>query len=177
MDIIEFYTENLEFKVRFKKELRSYSLSKFGRYKITIEFINSIEQTVLQINTTEKEFVSALESLNNFSTNFGNITDDIIYFENNGDFSRHFLYISVKNILPDCPLEDDDISVLSFYLSNPLGDNILKLYFECSLIYLEDFIFKMYTLVEDIPYLEDIFRSSFLEYMQFDPLIGYFDRN
>ena len=156
MDIIEFYTENLEFKVRFKKELRRYSLSKFGRYKITIEFINSIEQTVLQINTTEKEFVSALESLNNFSTNFGNITDDIIYFENNGDFSRHFLYISVKNILPDCPLEDDDISVLSFYLSNPLGDNILKLYFECSLIYLEDFIFKMYTLVEDIPSITDL---------------------
>ena len=57
MDIIEFYTENSEFKVRFKKELRRYSLSKFGRYKITIEFINSIEQTVLQINTTEKEFV------------------------------------------------------------------------------------------------------------------------
>ena len=173
MDIIEFYTENLEFKVRFKKELRKYSLSNFGKYKITIEFINSIEQPVLQINTTEKEFVSALESLNNFSTNFGNITDDIIYFENNGDFSRHFLYISVKNILPDCPLEEDDISVLSFYLSNPLGDNILKLYFECSLIYLEDFIFKMYTLVEDIPYLEDIFRSSFLEYMQFDPFRGY----
>lgn len=173
MDIIEFYTENLEFKVRFKKELRRYSLSKFGRYKITIEFINSIEQTVLQINTTEKEFISALESLNNFSTNFGNITDDIIYFENNGDFSRHFLYISVKNILPDCPLEDDDISVLSFYLSNPLGENILKLYFECSLLYLEDFIFKMYKLVEDIPYLEDIFNSSFLEYMQFDPFRGY----
>ena len=171
MDIIEFYTENLEFKVRFKKELRSYSLSKFGRYKITIEFINSIEQTVLQINTTEKEFVSALESLNNFSTNFGNITDDIIYFENNGDFSRHFLYISVKNILPDYPLEDDDISVLSFYLSNPLGENILKLYFECSLIYLEDFIFKMYKLVEDIPYLEDIFKSNFLEYMQYNSLI------
>ena len=171
MDIIEFYTENLEFKVRFKKELRRYSLSKFGRYKITIEFINSIEQTVLQINTTEKEFVSALESLNNFSTNFGNTTDDIIYFENNGDFSRHFLYISVKNILPDCPLEDDDISVLSFYLSNPLGDNILKLYFECSLIYLEDFIFKMYKLVEDIPYLEDIFKSNFLEYMQYNSII------
>lgn len=171
MDIIEFYTENSEFKVRFKKELRRYSLSKFGKYKITIEFINSIEQTVLQINTTEKEFVSALESLNNFSTNFGNITNDIIYFENNGDFSRYFLYISVKNILLDCPLEDDDISILSFYLSNPLGDNILKLYFECSLTYLEDFIFKMYTLVEDIPYLEDIFRSNFLEYMQFDPLI------
>ena len=171
MDIIEFYTENLEFKVRFKKELRRYSLSKFGRYKITIEFINSIEQTVLQINTTEKEFVSALESLNSFSTNFGNITDDIIYFENNGDFSRHFLYISIKNILPDCPLEDDDISVLSFYLSNPLGENILKLYFECSLIYLEDFIFKMYKLVEDIPYLEDIFKSNFLEYMQYNSII------
>ena len=171
MDIIEFYTENLEFKVRFKKELRRYSLSKFGRYKITIEFINSIEQTVLQINTTEKEFISALESLNNFSTNFGNITDDIIYFENNGDFSRHFLYISVKNILPDCPLEDDDISVLSFYLSNPLGNNILKLYFECSLLYLEDFIFKMYKLVEDIPYLEDIFKSNFLEYMQYNSII------
>ena len=77
MDIIEFYTENLEFKVRFKKELRRYSLSKFGRYKITIEFINSIEQTVLKINTTEKEFVSALESLNNFSTNFGSITEYI----------------------------------------------------------------------------------------------------
>ena len=171
MDIIEFYTENLEFKVRFKKELRRYSLSKFGRYKITIEFINSIEQTVLQINTTEKEFVSALESQNNFSTNFGNITDDIIYFENNGDFSRHFLYISIKNILPDCPLEEDDISVLSFYLSNPLGNNILKLYFECSLIYLEDFIFKMYKLVEDIPYLEDIFKSNFLEYMQYNSII------
>ena len=122
MNIIEFYTENLEFKVRFKKELRRYSLSKFGRYKITIEFINSIEQTVLLINTTEKEFISALESLNNFSTNFGNITDDIIYFE-------------------------------------------------CSLIYLEDFIFKMYKLVEDIPYLEDIFRSSFLEYMQYNSII------
>lgn len=171
MDIIEFYTENLEFKVRFKKELRKYSLSNFGKYKITIEFINSIEQPVLQINTTEKEFVSALESLNNFSTNFGNITDDIIYFENNGDFSRHFLYISVKNILPDYPLEDDDISVLSFYLSNPLGENILKLYFECSLIYLEDFIFKMYKLVEDIPYLEDIFKSNFLEYMQYNSII------
>ena len=177
MDIIEFYTENLEFKVRFKKELRKYSLSNFGKYKITIEFINSIEQPVLQINTTEKEFISALESLNNFSTNFGNITDDIIYFENNGDFSRHFLYISVKNILPDYPLEDDDISVLSFYLSNPLGENILKLYFECSLIYLEDFIFKMYKLVEDIPYLEDIFKSNFLEYMQYNSLIGYFNRN
>ena len=59
----------------------------------------------------------------------------------------------------------------SFYLSNPLGDNILKLYFECSLLYLEDFIFKMYNLVEDIPYLEDIFKSNFLEYMQYNSII------
>lgn len=167
MDIIEFYTENMEFKIRFKKELRQFHISKYGQYKITIEFINSIDQSVLKINTTEKEFISAINSLNAFTMNFGEILSDIIYFDNNGDFSSYFLYLSLKNTLIVSPSEDDDKILISFYLSNKFGDNVLKLFFECSLLYLEDFIYKMYTLIQDIPYLEDIFNSDFLDYMEY----------
>ena len=63
--------------------------------------------------------------------------------------------------------KDDDKILMSFYISNKFGDNVLKLFFECSLLYLEDFIYKMYTLIQDIPYLEDIFNSDFLDYMEY----------
>lgn len=160
MNIIEIYTENLDYKIRLKKEKRLYFLSQFSQYNITIEFINSIDQTLFTINTTEKEYVKAIEIIQNFINNFGQQKDDIIYFNNNGDFSRYFIYISMKNPLVDYPTDPiDEISAISIYHS--VNDkSVLRLYFESSTVYLEQLAYNMYSLVIDIPYITEVINDN-----------------
>ena len=176
MNIIEFYTQNLEYKIRFKKEKRFYFLSKFSQYKITIEFINSIDQTILSINTTEKEFVEAIENLSNFVNNYYNNfinnqfteKDDIVNFNNNGDFSSYFIYLAMKNPLIDYPSDEDDTVILSFYHSDNKNNNALRLVIEFNIEFLlQIFIYNMFLLVEDIPYLQEIIDTNLNEYIHY----------
>lgn len=177
MNTIEFYTQNLEYKIRFKKEKRFYFLSKFSQYKITIEFIDSIEQTILTINTTEKEFVEAIENLSNFIDNYYNNfinsyfieKDDIINFNNNnGDFSSYFIYLAMKNPYTDHPSDEDDSVILSFYHSDNKNNNVLRLSLEFNIEFLSQvFTYNMFLLVEDIPYLQEVIDCNLHEYLDY----------
>lgn len=162
MDYIEFYTENLEFKFRVKKELRAYSLSEFSKYKITIEVLDSIDNIIISINTFEKELLSALYSINSFIYNYGEEFEEIIYFNNNGDFSSYFIYLANKDPFAENPTEDDDIATLSFYHTKN-NVNSLVLYFETKYQFLEQIIYNIFSVIEDIPNLQTIINKSIRE--------------
>lgn len=164
MDNIEFITENNEFKIRLSKTKKYFNFSPFSNYNCKIEFIDSLNNVVLSMNSTEKEILKAIESLYSMINNFGNILSDKIYFGYSDDCSEYFLYISIANIYSEGPLEDDDKFQLMFYHSSQQG-NALKVFFECSLLYLDNFIYNLYLLLEDIPYLNEMVASSFLEFI------------
>jgi hypothetical protein len=168
VDFNEFYTENREYKIRIKKEKRVYSLTNYSNYKISIEFIDSINRTIFTINTNEKELFTALQELEGFLST--DIISDNIYFENNGDFSGYFLYISKEPIesISDTDYEDildtEEIHLCFFHNTNQ--GNSLRLYFKASYNYLYDFIYYLFTILDDIPYLSEISYSNILEYLK-----------
>ncbi len=167
MDSIEFFTENREYKIRITKTLRHYHMSKYGQYKITMDFIDVMGQTVLSINTTEKEFYHALSEFSAFTVDCGSIQDDIISFDNAGDGTGYFIYLAIAHPNYTGPMEDDDVAGMCFYHSSQQG-NVLRLYLESSFYFLEDMAFKMYQVIEDIPYLNEISDSTLLEFLDYE---------
>lgn len=167
MNNIEFFTENKEYKIKITKLLKPYCLSKYGQYKITINFIDIMEQIILSINTNEKELFQAILQISGFINGSGFTQDDIVYFDNIGDGSSYFIYLSnLTQLNPyyNGPIEDDDVATLSFYHRTQQG-NALKLYLETSFYYLEEFIYNMYQIIEDIPYLREMSDSYFFDFI------------
>lgn len=156
-DIIEFYTFNREFKIRLSKELRSFSLSKFQQYKITIDFLNSLNQSIYTINTTELEYLDLILSLNYFSNSCYNEykSDTIIRLNTQDNYSNSFIYISLVNPVQEFPMELDDVISLQFFNSTNQG-NKLKIYLEYTIDSLEELAYNLYLLIEDIPYLDEL---------------------
>jgi len=169
MDKTEIFTENNEYKIVFSRKKKLYSLTPFSQYNITIDFINALGLSVYSITTTEKEFLSALESINQFNINIGSVYGDNIWFSN-GTFNDNFLYIAMKYPDISYPSEEEETILYSFYQSSIHG-NVLRLYFESSNGYwLEEFIYNMYLILEDLPYLNDMISSNILEFMEYEAL-------
>ena len=80
MDYYEFFTENNEYKIVLKKRPRMFCTSEYSNYICTLEFKNSIDQTVVSIEGTELTFVKFVEGLNDFILNFGQTISDNLYF-------------------------------------------------------------------------------------------------
>ena len=166
MDTYEFYTQNNEYKIRITKKKKAYTFSKFDQYIITIDFIDNSGTTVYQINTNEKEFLKLIESLNEFCINIGHILSDNIYFDNNGDFSSNYIYISILDSYKE-DIEFDSKVQLSLFHSSIQGDTLI-IYIETDYFHIEDLVYKLYITIEDIPYLNDLINSDLLEFMDYN---------
>ena len=79
-----------------------------------------------------------------------------------------FLEFYVKEedlyLLDDFPSEDSLQIYFDLYESR-YGNIISRLKFHINYEYLEDFIFYLYLLIEDIPYLDEIASNSLIEWM------------
>lgn len=170
MDLVQFKTEGLEYNVEFRKRRKIFSYSEYGQYICSIIFKNDMDQIVLQIDCTEKEFYDATLSLNYFCMNIGSTISDIIHFDSSGDLRQYFWYINFLDNVPNYPYEEDERMCISIFES--INDNnILRLYFEMSYYALENFVYNMFLLVEDLKYLFDMNYNDLLEF------IGYYESN
>lgn len=168
MNYYEFFTQNNEFKIVLTKKKRIYSLGPYSNYTCTIEFRNSLDQTVLKIDNTESDFLRFIEGLNDFLISFGQTLTDNLYFTNNGIKSNYFCFIAIKDY-SSYPAEDDDTVYLGFYEESPQG-TILRLNLYTDISWIEEFIYSLFQIVEDIPYLSQLTTTTCLEYIDYSAL-------
>ena len=170
MDYYEFFTENNEYKIVLKKRHRMFCTSEYSNYICTLEFKNSIDQTVVSIEGTELTFVKFVESLNAFVTNFGQIIDDILPFSESGATGISYFFHIALNPQVDYPAEDDDKVYLTLFESSLFG-NVMRLSLETTIFWVEEFIYSIFQILEDIPYLDKLTISTLLEYMDYSELM------
>ena len=162
MNNIDFYTPNKEYRIILTKQPRYFGYSEYGQYLCSITFYNSIGLEVLKINTNEKEILKAISSLYEFELNYGGcMISDIIYFDNN---QNENYFVTIDAIFQDYPVEEE-LVVLCVYLSTIQG-NRLKLSVNINLYELNELIYKLYSLIEDIPYLPSMMEDDMEEFIR-----------
>ena len=122
MDTYEFYTENKEFKIRFSKKKRIFSLSENSQYICTMEFVNTIGQTILKLDNTEIDFLRIVEGLNDFLINFGQIISNNLCFTTTSTGAQYFINIAIENATG--PSENDDKVWLGIFEESMQGNRL-----------------------------------------------------
>ena len=169
MDYYEFFTENNEYKIVLKKRHRTFCTSEYSNYICTLEFKNSIDQTVVSIEGSELTFVKFVEGLNDFILNFGQEISDNLYFSESGTTGTSYFFYIAMNPTVDYPAEDDDKVYLTLFESSLFG-NVMRLSLETTIFWVEEFIFALFQILEDVPYLTELVESVALEYIDYSKL-------
>lgn len=164
MDNYEFFTENQEFKIRLSKRKRLISYTSYSNYTCTIEFLNNLNQTILKIENTELDYFRFIEGLNDFICNFGNIISDNLYFTHT-DISSFFLFISIEDYSIG-PSEFDDNLYLAIYEESIYGTR-LRLNLNTTISWIEEFIYSLFQIIEDLPYLNELSTTTALEFLDY----------
>lgn len=166
MDYYEFFTENKEFKIVLKKQKKVFNTSEFSNYICTLEFRDTLDRVLVSINSSELSFVRFVEGLNDFIVSFGQILDNILYFPDSGtQGSNYFFYIAI-NPGVYYPAEDDDKVYLNLFEHSYQGQ-VLRISLETSIFWIEEFIYSIFQILEDIPYLEHLTVSTALEFIDY----------
>ena len=168
MDLYEFYTENNEYKIRLSKRKRKISYTENSQYICTIEFINSIGQTIVKIDNTEIDFLKIVEGLNDFLCNLGQIISNNLYFTTTANNASYFLFISIRDATG--PSEDDDYVYLGLYEESIYGTK-LRISIDTTTFWVEEFIYSMFQILEDIPYLSRLTTTTALEFLDYSALM------
>lgn len=170
MDYYQLSTENNEFKIVLSKQKRVYSFTENSQYVCIIDFQNTIGQSLIKIEASELDYFRFLEGLNDFVTNFGNIVSDNLYFSPNSRGLTYFFYISLANIEPTYPAEDDDKIYLALYESSIQG-TVLRINLETDIFWIEELIYALFQIIDDIPYLQRLSATTALEYIDYSQIL------
>jgi hypothetical protein len=164
-DRVEIYTPKREYKMVISKRHKLYAQSEFGKYVCTIDFVDNIGRTVISIPCTEKDLLKAAEEMNMFIDGYGSIYESIVYFGYN-NINIWFLFLGYIDCVPSeepIPSDTDDSVSLSFYSSDSVSNNKLRLYFDANVAFLEDFIYAIYQVLANIPYIDKVIESTIFD--------------
>lgn len=163
----KFITQNQDYIIELYKEpvLFSFDNSLYSNYNCHIRFLNNINQVLLDLVFTEKEYLNFINELNDFNINIGNVLDNMIHLSTKADFNNYFIFLMVDNgDLKDNPVEEDFMISIQIFESGLQG-NKTRLYFELSYFFLEELAYLMYLEIEDIPYIQDMQSSMLSEFI------------
>lgn len=159
---VEINTYNNEYKVVFSKTKKAFSTSEFGQYNCTIEFRNSINNPIVTITTTEKEFLQTAEEISLFLSSYGSIYDSVVHFgDNNNTF--WFFFLSYCNMEGEYPTEEDDMVSISLYSNTMNQGNKLRICFNTLSDFLQEFTRCIYQILVDIPYIDNMISATISE--------------
>ena len=168
MDTYEFYTENKEFKIRFTKKKRMFSLSENSQYICTIEFLNTLNQPVLKLDNTEIDYLRIIEGLNDFLCNFGQIISTNLYFTTTSTGANYFLNIAINSATG--PSEDDDSVWIGIFEESIQGTR-LRISLNTTTFWIEELIYSMFQIIDDIPYLNRLATTTALEFLDYSQIL------
>ena len=162
-DRVELYTPNREYKIVISKRPKVYNQSDFGKFVCTLDFVDNIGRTVISIPCTEKDLLKAAEETSMFLEGYGTIYESVVTFGYN-NINYWFLFLGYEEYLNDNynepgPSDTDDRVSLSFY-SSENNINKLRLYFEANTEFLEEFIYALYQVLANIPYIDQLIQST-----------------
>lgn len=167
MNQVIFQLPDLSYTIVLKKEPNP---SYFSRYKYicSMTFLDSINQPIITLTGSELDFVHLIDSLYDFDMNIVGIYGNRYHFtpdQYNNFFFLEF-YINEKDLylLDDFPSENSLLIYFEIFESR-FGNITSRLKFQIDYEYLEDLIFRLYQLVEDIPWIDEICSNSLIEWM------------
>ena len=169
MNQVIFQLPDLSYTIVLKKEINPSNFSRY-KYICSMTFLDSINQPIITLTGNELDFIHLIESLYEFNINIVAMYGNRFHFtpdQYNNFFFLEF-YINEKDLYlldrDDFPSEDSLQIYFDLYESR-YGNIISRLKFHINYEYLEDFIFHLYQLIEDIPWIDEITSSSLIEWM------------
>lgn len=176
MDSIKIRLSNLQYYLEFKKVKKPISFLPNSDYILYINFINDINQPILSIQSSESEYMRMIQSLDYLNMEIFNIYGDCFYFESSSNKS-YSITIEVKDpdTFKDNPGYDENPATIStsiiYYIfiieyDRVTGQSINRLYTEINLLDLENIIYSMYQVIEDIPYLDNLHFNFIRDMME-----------
>jgi hypothetical protein len=167
VDIYEFFTENNEYKIRLSKKKRLISYTQYSQYTCSIEFLDNLNNTLIKIDNTELDYFRFIEGLNDFLCNFGQIISDNLYFSPASSGASFFFYIAIADSTG--PSEFDDNVYLALYEQSIYGSK-LRLNLNTTVSWIEEFIYSLFQIIEDIPYLNELSTTTALEFLDYSQI-------
>lgn len=162
MDYLQIPIEGNQYTLEVYKRKRFYSMTKFGQYVVSLVFKNSIGNTVLQIDTTEKEYFQMIQSLNYFAINIGSLISDIIHFDSSTPVYRLYVF-GLESTYSPYPTEEEPRCGISIYQGNKDNQgSVHRLYMEMTYFNLEELVYDLFKLIEDLDYIGEM-NESFLD--------------
>ena len=171
MIISEFFTPNKEYRIRISRESKTFNYSDFGKYICSIELIDSIGRTILNIKSTDKGFLHLFHELGYIVvSDLYEYTDSCIYFDDNIS-ENYFIYLARIN--SDSPLDDDEdysykdtIYCMSIFESNELYGNTLRASFNVSSIFLTNvFLDAIFKAISDLEYMNTMNKQYISDFV------------
>ena len=161
MDIVKFSLEDNSYDIELKKIPRTFGYSIYGNYICTLSFLDKLGIPQVIVKGNEKQFYEFMNILNDYNSEYMSYNDCITYFT--AGETQMMIYVSTSQAY-QYPTEEDDKLFLHIFEDSFQGRTSL-LFLEFNFYFLEDLIYHIYQLLEDIPYLRDIGYSSLLEQM------------
>ena len=156
MNLLRFKDLENRYTIELSKKLKNLYYNDFSKYEIHIKFIDDMNNTVLDILLNELSYLKLIQDLNEFNINYGEIISNIFHLGyNTSTLNKYLIYIG--NI--DENYNDIDENKLNLYiniLEQSLYGNKSRLYFKLNNTYLDELIYKLYTLIEDINNINEI---------------------
>lgn len=149
----------------FIREERQFKYSQYSNYIIKIRILDPLLNiTKLEIITNEKTYFYMIQSLFNFTFEYGYILSDVIYFEPDTNSLQPIIAISNKS--EPYPI-DDDIAEIGFGIKDLKTNKILIRYYDIwNYIDIENFVYAAYTLIQDLTYLSEFAVGYLQEIME-----------
>ena len=150
MDKITVTLEDLSYIVEISKEPNPNSFSDYSKYICHIKFINNIGQVLVDITTNEISLFNFIITLSELQY-CGDYYDNIVNFNH-----RYFIYIAIlPPFYTGAPIEEDEYVHFQVFEESIQGNQAL-ITFKLSFPAIEDFIFAIFRVIQDIKYLHDI---------------------
>ena len=170
MNQVIFQLPDLSYTIVLKKEINPSNFSRY-KYICSMTFLDSINQPIITLTGNELDFVHLIESLYEFNINIVAMYGNRFHFtpdQYNNFFFLEF-YINEKDLYlldrDDFPAENS-LQIYFELFESRYGNITSRLKFQIDYEYdLEDFIFHLYQLIEDIPWIDEITSSSLIEWM------------
>ena len=157
MNNIRFTLEDNSYHIEISKEPNPNSLSKYSQYICHIKFLNSINYPVQDIVTNEKGLLDFIVTLAELQYT-GDYYDNIVYFNPNT-----FIYIAIlPPYLDTSPTDEDDDKVHFQVFQDTYQGRKVTIIFKLSFIEIEDIIYHISKILEDIPYISEIDHTNIL---------------
>lgn len=165
MNLLRFKDLENRYTIEISKSLKHIYYNEFSKYDIHIKFLDSTNNVVLDILFNEFMYIKMILDLNDFNIEFGQIISNIIHIgSTNTTLNSYMILIGLLDDYNYISEDDNKINLYINIIENSIYGNKSRLYFELNINYLDQLIYKLFSIVEDLDNINTITEYIYNNY-------------